>query len=648
MAPSERREQSTIESADSKDGGIDEKELNIGRPVSSPANSGLEITAIDDEKATALQKEHQDEVKKVSTKGQQTEKKEKENSHPAGWTIMRPLRMRAMGGKSKKDGGATTNANGEAVMRSSSEDDADATKDFKTLETTGTGGSRGLGEVEVMTDMRSDDGLLEDENENERFGVAPTQRANAHEAAVDGVNERQGQGDTTVYKVYKRRWFGLVQLVLLNIIVSWDWLSFSASSKTASEYYDISESAINWLSTGFLFAFVVASPFTIYTLHRGGPKPSIVTASVLILLGNWIRYGATRSGEHGNFGGLMFGQILTGIAQPFVLSAPTRYSDLWFTNRGRVAATAVMSLANPFGGALAQLINPFWATKPSEIPNLVLYVAIISSIASIPAFFIPSHPPTPVSHSGTVPKNPLIPSLKILLTSPEFYMIMIPFVFYVGLFNSISSLLNQMLEPYSFSESDAGIAGALLIVVGLVTSAITSPIIDKTKSFLLAIKLQVPIVALAYLAFTFAPQTRTLAAPYAILSILGAASFSLVPVVLEYIIEITHPVSPEVTSTILWTGGQLLGGIFIVVSDALKAPGGERDGPEDDGTTRPPGNLYKALVFQCVMGVFVVPFPLALGLFGRGNKIKMRRIEADRERERLGLAGGGREGGSLA
>lgn len=205
-----------------------------------------------------------------------------------------------------------------------------------------------------------------------------------------------------------------------------------------------------------------------------------------------------------------------------------------------------------------------------------------------------------------------------------------------------------MLEPYSFSESDAGIAGALLIVVGLVTSAITSPIIDRTKSYLFAIKLQVPIISLGYLAFTFAPQTRTLAAPYAILSILGAASFSLVPVVLEYVIELTHPVSPEITSTILWTGGQLLGGAFIVISDALRAPGGGRDGPVDDGSDRPPGNMYKALVFQCVMAMAVIPLPLCLGLFGRGHKIKMRRIEADRERERLGITGGGREGGSLA
>lgn len=121
----------------------------------------------------------------------------------------------------------------------------------------------------------------------------------------------------------------------------------------------------------------------VYTLHRGGPKWSIIIASVLLLVGNWIRYGATRSGTHGSFGGLMFGQVLTGLAQPFVLAAPTRYSDLWFTNRGRVAATAVMSLANPLGGALAQLIGPAWVHKPSDIPNLVLYISIIVCTSSV-------------------------------------------------------------------------------------------------------------------------------------------------------------------------------------------------------------------------------------------------------------------------
>jgi FLVCR family MFS transporter 7 len=209
-------------------------------------------------------------------------------------------------------------------------------------------------------------------------------------------------------------------------------------------------------------------------------------------------------------------------------------------------------------------------------------------------------------------------------------MIMIPFTFYVGLFNSVSSLINQILQPYSFSENDAGIAGALLIIVGLVTAAVTSPIIDRTKTFLFAIKLQAPIIAISYLAFTWAPQTRTIAAPYAILSILGAASFSLVPVVLEYLIELTHPVSPEVTSTICWSGGQLLGGIFILISDALRAAG-PNDGSADNHTNLPPGNMWKALIFQTVIALVVVPLPLALGCCGRDRSVRMRRVEADKE-----------------
>lgn len=213
-------------------------------------------------------------------------------------------------------------------------------------------------------------------------------------------------------------------------------------------------------------------------------------------------------------------------------------------------------------------------------------------------------------------------------------MIFIPFTVYVGLFNSISSLINQILAPYSFSETEAGIAGALLIVVGLVTAAVTSPIIDRTKSYLFAIKLLVPIIAACYLAFTWAPSTRSIGAVYAILALMGAASFSLVPVVLEYLIEITHPVSPEVTSTICWAGGQVTGGVFILISDALRARG-ISDGSADNGSKLPPGNMFRALIFQAVLALVVVPLPLALGCCGRRAGVRMRRVEADNEVEEV-------------
>jgi MFS transporter, FLVCR family, MFS-domain-containing protein 7 len=201
---------------------------------------------------------------------------------------------------------------------------------------------------------------------------------------------------------------------------------------------------------------------------------------------------------------------------------------------------------------------------------------------------------------------------------------MIPYAVLVGFFNSISSLLNQMMVPYGFSNDEAGIAGAILIVVGLVSSAITSPILDRTKKFLLAIKVAVPIIGLMYLIFIWMPGTRDLAGPYVVLGLLGAASFSLVPIALELLIELSHPISPEVTSTIAWAGGQLLGGCFILISDALQA------GENGD----PPNNMTNALIFQAVVALAVVPLPLALGLFGRSEQISLRRIRSDQEGHR--------------
>ena len=313
----------------------------------------------------------------------------------------------------------------------------------------------------------------------------------------------------------------------------------------------------------------------------------------------------------------MFGQFLIGLAQPFVLSAPTRYSNLWFTPSGRVSATAIASLANPFGGALGQLINPFLASKASEIPNMVLYVAIISTASSIPSFFIPSKPPTPVSPSSTHTAPSIRETINLLGRNPTFYLLFLPFAVYVGFFNSLSSLLTQVMTPYGFSETESGIAGAVLILVGLVSAAVTSPIMDRTKAYLPFIKITVPMIALCYFAFIWAPGTRGLVAPYIILAILGAGSFSLVPVALEWLVEVTWPVGPEAGSTICWTGGQLLGAIFIVVSDALK------EGSEGN----PPFTMGKALIFQAIVSAAAVPCAMCLGLVGN---VTRGRLEVDK------------------
>jgi sugar phosphate permease len=440
-----------------------------------------------------------------------------------------------------------------------------------------------------------------DKNANGHADAFDAERVASHEY-VETADSQQSH-ERQSYRVYKTRWYGLAQLVLLNIVVSWDWLTFAAVSSTSAEFFGVTESDISWLSTGFLFAFVVSAPATIWVLNRYGPKASILVASGLTLVGAWIRYAGARAASP-SLGVVIFGQILIGLAQPFVLAAPTRYSNLWFSDKGRVSATALASLANPFGGALGQLIGPFWATDASGIPNVVLYTAIISSVAALPAIFIPKAPPTPPSAIAAAPILDLRAALRQLPRSIPFWLIFIPFSVYVGFFNATSSLLVPMLEPYGFSEEDAGIAGAVLIVVGLVASAIISPMVDRTKAYLITVKVLVPFIAISYVILIFMPATRSIAGVYITCALIGGTSFSLLPCTLELFTLVTHPISPEVSSTIAWSGGQFLGAVFIIIMNALRSYGGSNGGPD--------GNMTRALIFQAVISCVVVPFPLFL------------------------------------
>jgi Na+/melibiose symporter-like transporter len=295
----------------------------------------------------------------------------------------------------------------------------------------------------------------------------------------------------------------------------------------------------------------------------------------------------------------------------------------------------VASLANPFGGALGQLIGPFWAENAPDVPNLVLYVSIISTIAALPSFLIPAKPPTPPSASSAIEKPHVLESLRALTSNRSFWIIFTIFSIYVGFFNAISSLLNQILGPYGLSEDEAGIAGAVLIVVGLVAAAITSPIIDRVKKYVLMIKVCVPLIGLSYLAFIWAPPTGDLPAPYVILAILGAASFSLMPVALEYLVEVTWPASPEVTSVVSWSGGQLLGGIFIVIMTALK---------DTDGSDGPKNNMQRSIIFEAVVALVAIIPPMFLGYkkLGTGGNSKGRLLVDQQRASPLGSIEGER------
>lgn len=117
--------------------------------------------------------------------------------------------LKGRGGASAPPPAVSNVSNGRSI-------DSKDNNELKVAQTNDSGdGPRGIGEVDALHEVRSDDELLGGE------GNSAPHRAGTQGAGNNGADGGDAPG-ARVYKVYKRRWFGLVQLVLLNIIVSWD------------------------------------------------------------------------------------------------------------------------------------------------------------------------------------------------------------------------------------------------------------------------------------------------------------------------------------------------------------------------------------------------------------------------------------------
>jgi MFS transporter, FLVCR family, MFS-domain-containing protein 7 len=153
---------------------------------------------------------------------------------PGGFSFLRTMKMRGL--KSRGNGSVASapsagsnvsNGNGSG---NGSGIDSKNNDELKATQSNGSGdGPDRIGEVEALHEVRSDDELLGDDERG-----STTQPGGAQEGGNNSTGVADAMGGR-VYKVYKRRWFGLVQLALLNIIVSWDVSSLLKSSQPQND-----------------------------------------------------------------------------------------------------------------------------------------------------------------------------------------------------------------------------------------------------------------------------------------------------------------------------------------------------------------------------------------------------------------------------
>ncbi|KAK7676965.1 hypothetical protein QCA50_020083 [Cerrena zonata] len=412
------------------------------------------------------------------------------------------------------------------------------------------------------------------------------------------------------YRLYKRRFVGQVALFLLCVGSAMPWPWFGPIANDVQAEYGFSLDQINWLGTVTNVVLLPVSLLVPGICSRYGIQRTCEIGAVFLLVSAWVRYAGTANvSSEASYALIILGQIIGGAAQPFFLILGPKYSQTWFDLKGRMTATMVLSVANPVGGALAQLISPI----PGNVKTSILVLGIISTVIAPLSLLVGSAPPTPPTFSATH-ANPGNDSLlrAMLGKEPEdlpthmtvrerfdFGVMVLIFGLLVGVVTAFSVLTAQVFEPYGYSDTVSGLMGAVLLLVGLVFAIITSPLFDRvlTHHMALVCKILCPILGVLWLSLIWAVKRDNTGGLFAIMAIIGATSLTLLPVALELAVELTR--NPDGSAAILWFSGNLFGIIFVLVEGAMRA----------SDSADPPNNLHSALIFQgafvCALVIFI-------------------------------------------
>ncbi|KAF8650442.1 hypothetical protein AX16_005245 [Volvariella volvacea WC 439] len=422
-----------------------------------------------------------------------------------------------------------------------------------------------------------------------------------------------------VYRLYKRRFAGLLGMGLLNAIaaMSWPWFGPIANNVAHDLGYTLDQ--VNWLGIVVACVYLPTALFIPTIVSRYGIRRCCDIGSLSLLLSAWVRYSGTAPGlsSASSYALILMGQIIAAVAQPIYQVLGPKYSETWFDLNGRITATMVIAISNPIGGAIGQIISPLAGSTQKSI----LILGILST-ASLPlVLLIGRAPPQPPTHAGSRVSPPLRDLVRALLGLPvpqncymtpqerkDFAIVIFIFGVMVAATNTFAVLSAQYLEPSGYSDDLSGFMGACLLLTGIIASVITAPLFDRvfTRHLAVTAKVLVPILGCTWLSLIWAVRPDNTAALFVIMTILGACSITMLPVALELACELTR--NADGSSAILWFSGNLFGIIFIIVEGALRA------GPDAD----PPLNMHRALIFN---GVFVLISSL-LVFFVTGKQVR--------------------------
>lgn len=366
------------------------------------------------------------------------------------------------------------------------------------------------------------------------------------------------------YQVYRYRWVVLMVFMFIIAVTQMLWISFAPVTSTAAAFYGVSDLMIGLLSMSFMIVYIIVSIPASWVIDTYGIRVGVGIGAVLTGV-----FGLMRGLFPANFGLVMAAQIGIGIGQPFVLNAITKVAAQWFPLPERATASGLGMLAAYLGIIAAMFITPALTLAYSLSAMLAVYGVTAGLAAAVFLLFARERPPSPPCPPGHEERALMFDGLKSVLRQRDFLMLLGIFFVGLGIFNGVTTWIEEIIRPRGFTVSQAGVLGGLMVVGGVIGAVILPPLSDRFRR-------RKPFILLALIGAVPGLAGLTFATNYGLLLLSGfTLGFFLLaagPIGFQYGAELTHP-APEGTSNgLLLMMGQIAGIIYIFAMDAFKSP----------------------------------------------------------------------------
>ncbi len=367
------------------------------------------------------------------------------------------------------------------------------------------------------------------------------------------------------YRVYGYRWVVLAMFMLINVTIQILWICFAPISGPAAEFYHVSDLQIGFLAMSFMVVYI---PFSIpisWLIDTLGFRKAVG-----IGVGMMAFFGLLRAVFAADYGWVLVATLGLALAQPFILNAVSTVAAKWFPIEERATASGLAIVASFIGVAVGQVTSPMLVLS-GGIPSMLLIFGVVAAVSAVLfVVFTREAPPTPPCPPGQETRALMFDGLKSMLKMKDIWLLLFLFLVGMGIFNGVSTWIENIVRPRGFSITEAGDLGGFLLLGGIV-GAIVIPLLSdrlrRRKIFLLAgAILAIP----GLLGFTFATDYTLL-----VISMLwlGFSLMSLAPIGYQYAAEITFP-APEGTSNGLLNLAGQASVVFIYGMDVFKSADG--------------------------------------------------------------------------